>query len=188
MKLFTRYIRINLLATMLIFLLASIAFYFLLWYVMIGQVDDDLKIEQREIETYVSKYHRAPEPIIVKDQRTSFESTNIISRTRYFTTLKSPDAHEPEDFRQVSFTLLVGNQWLLFKVSKSLEGTRHMNRSIIIISFATIILIFIVSLLINRWLIRHLWKPFYSTISGIGKYRLGEKAVPAFAKSPVDEF
>ncbi len=188
MKLFTRYFRINLLATMLIFLLASIAFYFLLWYVMIGQVDDDLKIEQREIETYVSKYHRAPEPIIVKDQRTSFESTNITSRTRYFSTLKSQDAHEPEDFRQVSFTLLVGNQWLLFKVSKSLEGTQHMNRSIIIISFVTIVLIFIVSLLINRWLIRHLWKPFYSTISGIRKYRLGEKAAPAFAKSPVDEF
>jgi hypothetical protein len=47
----------------MIFLLASIAFYFLIWYVMIRQVDEDLKIEQREIETYVSKYQRPPEPI-----------------------------------------------------------------------------------------------------------------------------
>ncbi|HCL82321.1 MAG TPA: two-component sensor histidine kinase, partial [Chitinophagaceae bacterium] len=65
MKLFTRYFRINLLATLLIFLLASIAFYFLLWWVMIRQVDEDLKIEQREIETYVGKYQRPPEPITV---------------------------------------------------------------------------------------------------------------------------
>ena len=35
MKLFTRYFRINLVATLFIFLLASMAFYFLLWYVMI---------------------------------------------------------------------------------------------------------------------------------------------------------
>src|ERR1700682_4188251 len=188
MKLFTRYFRINLLATLLIFLLASIAFYYLLWYVMIGQVDDDLKIEQREIESYVSKYQRAPDPINVKDQRISYETTNLRERTRHFNTIKSPDTKETEDFRLISFSLPVGNQWLLFKVSKSLEVTENMNRSIIIISLLTIILILLVSLLINRWQIRRLWKPFYSTLSGIKIYRLGEKKIPAFGKSPIDEF
>jgi signal transduction histidine kinase len=188
MKLFTRYFRINLLATVLIFLLASIAFYFLIWFVMIGQVDDDLKIEQREIESYVSKYQRAPEPIIVKDQRISYEPTELREKTRHFSTIKSPDETEPEDFRQISFALPVGNQWLLFKVSKSLEGTQHMNRSIIIISLLTIVLILLVSLLINRWLLHRLWKPFYNTLSGIKKYRLGEKKIPVFGESPVDEF
>jgi len=67
MNLFTRYFRINLLATVIIFILASLAFYFLLWFVSIAQVDEDLKIEQREIETYVQKYNRPPEPISVKD-------------------------------------------------------------------------------------------------------------------------
>ena len=188
MKLFTRYFRINLLATLIIFLLASIAFYFLLWYVMIGQVDEDLKIEQREIETYVSKYHRPPEPITVKDQRISYETTDIRKKIRRFNTIQSPDEHERDYFRQISFTLPVGDQWLLFKVSKSLEATESMNRSIIIISLLTIILILLVSLLINRWLLRRLWKPFYHTLAGIKKYRLGEKKIPAFAGSPIDEF
>jgi signal transduction histidine kinase len=188
MKLFTRYSRINLLATLIIFLLASIAFYFLLWYVMIGQVDEDLKIEQREIETYVSKYHRPPEPITVKDQRISYETTGIRNKIRRFNTIRSPDEHERDYFRQISFTLPVGNQWLLFKVSKSLEATESMNRSIIIISLLTIILILLVSLLINRWLLRRLWKPFYNTLAGIKKYRLGEKKIPAFAASSIDEF
>ena len=44
MKLFTRYNRINLLSTVIIFLLASGAFYFLLRYVLIAQVDEDLKL------------------------------------------------------------------------------------------------------------------------------------------------
>jgi signal transduction histidine kinase len=188
MKLFTRYFRINLLATLVIFLLASIAYYFLLWYVMIYQVDEDLKIEQREIENYVSRYNRAPEAVSVKDQRISNEPTAIKERTHFFQTIHSPDAHEKEDFRQISFTLPVGSRWMLFKVSKSLEGMQHMNRSIIGISLVTIILILLVSLLINRWLIRRLWKPFYNTLSGVKKYRLGEKKNVQFEPSRTDEF
>lgn len=188
MKLFTRYFRINLVATLLIFLLASIAFYFLLWYVMIAQVDEDLKIEQREIQSYVTKYQRPPEPITVKDQRITYEPTSLREKLRSFSTIKHIDAHEHDDFRQISFTLPVGDQWLLFRVSKSLEGMRNMNRSIISISLLTIILILLVSLLINRWLIRHLWQPFYYTLSGIKKYRLGERKNPEFPKSGIDEF
>jgi hypothetical protein len=77
MNLFTRYFRINLLATVIIFILASLAFYFLLWYVSIAQMDEDLKIEQREIETYVQKYDHPPEPITVKDQNISFAISDI---------------------------------------------------------------------------------------------------------------
>jgi signal transduction histidine kinase len=76
----------------------------------------------------------------------------------------------------------------LFKVSKSLEGTEHLNRSIIIISLLTIIAILLVSLLINRWQLRRLWKPFYNTLSGVEKFRLGEKAIPHFEKSSITEF
>ena len=188
MNLFTRYFRINLLATVIIFILASLAFYFLLWYVSIAQMDEDLKIEQREIETYVQKYNHPPEPIRVKDQNISFAISDIRNKYRKFSTIPSPNPPEKENFRQISFTLPVNNQWLLFKVSKSLEGTEHLNRSIIIISLLTIITILLVSLLINRWQLRRLWKPFYHTLSGVEKFRLGEKAVPHFEKSSITEF
>ena len=54
MKLFTRYNRINLLTTIVIFLLSAAAFYFAIRYILINQVDNDLRIEEREIETYVN--------------------------------------------------------------------------------------------------------------------------------------
>ncbi|HEY4935639.1 MAG TPA: HAMP domain-containing sensor histidine kinase, partial [Puia sp.] len=117
-----------------------------------------------------------------------YEPTGLKEKSRHFNTVKSPDEHEKDDFRQISFTMPVGNQWLLFKVSKSLEGTQDMNRSIIIISLLTVVLILVVSLLINRWLLRRLWQPFYSTLSGIKKFRLGEKKIPSFAPSSIDEF
>lgn len=188
MKLFTRYLRINLLATLVIFVLASIAFYFLLWYVTIGQVDEDLKIEKREIESYVNKYHRPPEPINVKDQNMSFETSNESQLTRKFSTIQSPSKTEREEFREIRFTLPINNQWFLFRVSKSLEATQTMNRSIIIISIITIVAILAVSLLINRWQLARLWKPFYATLSDVEKFRIGTRRTPKFKPSSIDEF
>ncbi len=188
MKLFTRYLRINLFATLVIFLLASIAFYFLLWYVTIGQVDEDLKIEQREIVSYVNKYHRPPEPINVKDQNMSFETSHETILTRKFSTIQSPSKTEKEDFREIRFTLPINNQWFLFRVSKSLERTQIMNRSIIIISIITIVAILAVSLLINRWQLGRLWKPFYSTLENVEKFRIGTKRTPKFDTSSIEEF
>jgi two-component system, OmpR family, sensor histidine kinase QseC len=188
MNLFTRYFRINLLATVIIFLLASLAFYFLLWYVSIRQVDEDLKIEQREIETYVEKYNRPPEPVNVKDQNISYEISDIKKTFRSFGTIHSPNRDEKEDFRQIRFTLPVNNQWLMFRVAKSLETTENLNRSIIAVSLITIITILLVSLLINRWQLRRLWKPFYSTLAGVEKFKLGENGKPVFGSSPINEF
>jgi signal transduction histidine kinase len=188
MKLFTKYLRINLMATLLIFVLASLAFYFLLWYVTIRQVDEDLKIEQREIQSYIKKYNHPPEPFNVKDQSISYEVSSISKAYRKFSTIPSPNKSQPEDFRQISFTIQVNDQWLLFKVSKSLEPVQNLNRSIILISLVTIITILFVSLLINRWQLRRLWKPFYSTLDNVEKFRLGERGTPHFDKTSIVEF
>ncbi len=188
MKLFTQYLRVNLMVTLLIFVLASLAFYFLLWYVSIRQVDEDLKIEQREIQSYIKKYNRPPEPIDVKDQSVSFEVSPITKAYRKFSTVPSPNKIQSEDFRQISFTVLINDKWYIFKVSKSLEAVENLNRSIILISLVTIITILLVSLLINRWQLRRLWKPFYTTLDNIDKFRLGEKGTPYFDKTSIVEF
>ena len=188
MKLFTQYLRINLMVTLLIFVLASLAFYFFLWYVTIRQVDEDLKIEQREIQLYINKYNRPPEPVNVKDQSVNTEISPIKKAYRKFSTIPSPNKTQPEDFRQISFTVQVNGQWLLFRVSKSLEAVQNQNRSIILISLVTIIMILLMSLLINRWQLRRLWKPFYTTLDNVEKFRLGEKGTLHFDKTSIIEF
>jgi signal transduction histidine kinase len=151
-------------------------------------VDDDLRIEEREIESYILEYKKPPESISVHDQSTSYELSTLQKPYRAFRTIKSPQRGDEENFRQILFTAQVGDQWFLFKVSKSLEETEHLNRSIIAISLTTIIAILIVSLLINRWLLRQLWKPFYQTLQRLEKYRLGEKIPPSFEHDPIYEF
>ena len=61
MKLFTKYSRINVLATIAIFLFSSAAYYYVLHYILINQIDEDLKIEENEIRGYVNEHHLLPE-------------------------------------------------------------------------------------------------------------------------------
>ena len=73
MKLFVKYNRINVISTIIIFLLGSLAFGFLLHYIIIQQIDEDLKIEENEIITYVKKYDHLPAIIQSGDQLTTFK-------------------------------------------------------------------------------------------------------------------
>lgn len=190
MKLFTRYNRINLLSTVIIFLLASGAFYFLLRYVLIAQVDEDLKIEQHEIEIYAEKYAKLPEPIPVKDQKISFQPVSAPAGRRKFHTIDGYDKkeREQEKFRQMVFNIRVSDQWYEVTVAKSLEGTDDMMRSIILITVITILLILITSFVTNRILLRRLWQPFYNTLSVTQQFKLGQKQPATFPVTTVDEF
>ena len=191
MKLFTRYNRINLMATVIIFLLSGIAFYFLLRLVLVGQVDEDLKIEQHEVETYVAKYDTLPEIIPVHDQDISYEFVGHPEPRRRFTTVilhSDENLKEKEKFRQVIFFVHARSGWYRVSVSKSLEGTQHLAQSIIIITLATILAILAVSFLINRLVLRKIWQPFYDTLSAMRSFTLGKESSPSFPDTSIDEF
>src|SRR4051812_37536815 len=109
MKMLGRYNRINLIATIIIFLLSGIAFYFLLGFVLIEQVDEDLRIEQKEILSYSAKYQRLPENMPVKDQEISYQPIEQPIHKRIFRTIVSPELiKKKEDSRELIFSVQVG--------------------------------------------------------------------------------
>ena len=190
MKLFTRYNRINLLATVIIFLLSGLAFYFLLKYILIDQVDEDLKIEQHEIQTYAHKYQQLPEIIPVRDQHISYMPAEKDGGERRFASmwLKDASEKEPELFRELSFYIEVNKNWYRITVRKSLEGTDNMIHSIVTITLVTILAILLVSFFINRLVLKKLWQPFYDSLSAMKQFELGKNRPPQFPKTSIEEF
>jgi len=190
MKLFTRYNRINLIATVTVFLLSGIAFYFLLNYILVDQVDEDLKIEQHEIETYAAKYGRAPEIIKVKDQHIAYTAVNSNGGRKKFSTVRMADDQEKDKdiVRQLIFYTRIGGQWYQVSVSKSLEGTDNLLQSIVTITLVTILLILAISFVINRLVLRKLWQPFYETLAAMRSFDLGKKEQLVFPATGIDEF
>ena len=142
MKLFAKYSRINLVSTVIIFLTACTAFYFTLNYVFIHQIDEDLKIEQGEIEAFVNEHNALPENISVKDQVIQYQPISG-NKGKYFSTsfMTQRGEYEKKKFRHLVFTIKAGQQWYQATVSKSLEETENLTRSILIITFLTILAI-----------------------------------------------
>ncbi len=190
MKLFNRYNRLNLSATVLIFLLSGIAYYFLLHYVMINQLDENLKIEKEEIEAYAYKYSRLPEIIPVSDQLISFRPAPGNYAMMIFESVKGYDSveHEPTIFREMNFTFKAGDRWFMATVGKSMEGTENLLKSILLITLLTIVLILSASLIINRLTLKKLWHPFYSSLQLLKDYKVGVNAMFDFPMSKIDEF
>jgi signal transduction histidine kinase len=190
MKLFTKYSRVNLLAIIVIFLLSVIAFYFAIRYILIGQVDDDLRIEQREIEGYVKEHNSLPESISVKDQKISYVLSDAYSPKRRFKTIAGGhiEDKEKEPYRILQFGIIANGNIYTTTVAKSLESTDDLTYSILWISSATILLILTVSFFINRILLKRLWRPFYDSLDIIKNFRVDRKQSLQFPSTKIDEF
>lgn len=188
MKLFTKYNRINITATICIFLAGSVAFYFVLDYVLIRQLDVSLKSEKQEIAEYIQSHHQLPEiqntkeqwiQIIKTDQRKTFDIKRSIPVYN-----KSED--ETEYIRQLIFQVSANNESYLVTVNKSETETDELLKLIILVTLSMVAMILLFNYLINRRLISSIWQPFYNTINNIKDYAANQQALN-LSKEPIDE-
>ncbi len=191
MKLFTTYSRINLLSTLVIFLLASVAFSFLLRYVIINGIDEDLRIEKNEVLSYIGKYHSLPPPVEVHDQYTQYQLVNNLPAGSHHIYTKKNHHKKGEDDdweRIIAFGATVNSNSYWITVSKSLEGTDELIQSIILITIGTIVLILAATFFINRLVLRKLWQPFYNSLHIIQNFKLSNNKTILFPTTKIDEF
>ncbi len=190
MKLFTKYNRTNIITTIAIFIIGSIAFFFVLRYVLIEQLDEDLQSEQQEIIQYTKKFNHFAPIIPTKDQLTNINSTDVVVHKDKFYSLEkwNPLKNEDEWFREISFITTLKNINYEVTVSDSEEETYDLLKLIIAITIAMIALILIVGFFINRIILNRLWKPFYHTIDKINTYQLTSHQALLLGQTPIDEF
>jgi signal transduction histidine kinase len=188
-KLFAKYNQINLLTTIGIFLVASIVFYFTVNYIQLNQIDNDLKIEEEEIQLYVKQYDKLPTTFTIDEQMIGFYPVNTPFTSRYFNRVDTVVEHDQsEDFRQLTFGIKAGNQWYRVMVSKSLKDTDQLVKSIFWIVTSTILLILLASFLINRFLLRRLWNPFYLTLARLNDFHIDKPDKIQFPGTDTEEF
>lgn len=189
MKLFTKYNRVNISATILTFLLGGVAFYFVLNYVLVRQLDRSLHVEQQEFAEYVAKNNHLPD---VPDTRHQwFEvkpATGAIDHPRPF----SIDAYnkienETEPVRRLTFTVDVAGRLYQVTVSESKTETEDLLQLIILITLLMIALIVLANYLVNRKLINNLWRPFYRTIDNIRDYQVSGREPLHLPREEINE-
>ena len=191
MKLFTKYNRINLILTVIIFIAGSISFSLLIRYVINNQIDGDLITEKDEITDYVAQYGQLPEIEETRGEYTTYKLVNSAfpPKVRFYTQKRwNADEHDKEPVRSVEWSMQVGNKYYRIIVSKSMDVTEDLIQSIVIITIVLILLILITGLLINRILFKKLWQPFYHSMQMIKEFKLHDTTQIRLEKSNIEEF
>jgi signal transduction histidine kinase len=189
MKLFTKYNRINISATIFTFLMGSIAFYFVLDYVLTRQLKETLRSEQFEIVHYVEEHNTLPEIQNTRHQWITIEkSTKNITRT-LFQNSNYYDEREKENrlAKQLLFTINAAGQNFLITINKSQTETEDLLQLIILVTVGMIGIILLLNYLINRKLINRIWQPFYTTINSIKAYEIAERKTLQLEQVQIDE-
>ncbi len=190
MKLFTKYNRISIAATIFTFVVGSIAFYFVLHYILIRQLDETLRSEQQEIVEYIDAHHQLPEIENTKNQWIAIEKSNqpIQKQKTKSYTVFNPRENENEKVRQLIFSVFVNQTNYNITVNKSEVETDDILKLIILVTIGMIALILLLNLLINRNIINRLWQPFYHSINKVKEYHLNDRQSLHLPKEDTDEF
>jgi signal transduction histidine kinase len=190
MKLIAKYNRVNIPITIAVLLISSIAYYFILHYVLLRQVDKDLRIEQQEIIHHIQENGSLPETSNYKDQQITFQETNLTDFKEKFTTesVYNKKGNEEEPYRRIDFLVTQNGTNYIATVKKSEQETEDIVRLILTITFSVIAVLLLVLFITNRFLLSKLWEPFNHTLSQLKQFNLSSKNNITLESTNVDEF
>src|SRR6185312_16149784 len=190
MKLLAKYNRVNIPITIITLLITGICFYFIIHYVLVHQLDKDLRIEQEEIIHYIKEKNSLPEASNYKDQKIEFQPTN----DKDFKTTFSPEDQynqkedETETFRKLEFLITVNGKNYIATVKKSQQETEDIIQLILVITFSVIVFLLLVLFIANRFLLAKLWEPFNHTLAQLKHFNLSSKNKIELQKTHINEF
>lgn len=185
MQLFAKYSRVGIIASVLALLVGSAVYYFSVRYVLIGELDDSLTVEEAEIMDYVKKHDQLPAAANYKDQRIEYQPvTARVPRHLHHTVFSG----KPEAYRELLFSIRAGGQLFRVSVAKSEEETDDLLKLIMIITAGMIGVLLGTLFLANRFLLRRLWQPFYKTLDAIRTFHLSARQPLPESHTDIEEF
>ncbi|MFV8328310.1 histidine kinase dimerization/phospho-acceptor domain-containing protein [Flavobacterium sp. ZS1P14] len=134
-----------------------------------------LKIIAKSREATIKKIATMP---AFKIRRATFSDTLIFDKKE----------NELAENRLLSSVFKVGNTNYSIKIWRSTLEYNELFRGIFTSLVILLILLFITYLIINFWISKTVWKPFYQTVSNLKKFRASDNVIPRFANTSVTEF
>jgi len=189
MKLQAQYNKVTIISSIVVILIAAIGYYFLLRYVLIAQLDEALKVEEVEIQDFITKHNALPDATVYKDQRIDFQKSAMPVK-RHFSSLEAynPEENETELSRRLSFNVNVKGQDYQVHVTKSEEATEELVWIILFTSIALIALLTAILFFSNRLMLKKLWQPFHSTLSSVKSFNLSAPEEIKLHSTSISEF
>ena len=190
MKLFDKYNRVNIGVTVIIMLVTGIVYYYTISHILTGQIDKDLVLEENEIFSYVRKNHRLPDVYESSHQQIVFAPLGQQRVQRRFvdTVYSNTNEKDLEDARALISSVKVGAQDYRVMVTQSKVETEDLIQIIFLITIGVIVTLLAILIILNRVILKSIWKPFYSVLNQLKEFSLSGHPTVSSVPSSIDEF
>lgn len=192
MRLLERSSRYYLFFSVLVFIMLGTVLFFTLRYTLNHATDEGLTKTRPGLSSYLETLDSIHPVIWIMDEVVEFIPISTVSDQQWWTDTMimdtSPEEMELEPFRKYTFDEVIKGK--PYRVSISLSKVE--NEDLIISVFGVVmggLLLFLLSInLLNRYLSRKLWRPFYQTLGQIKQFSAQKDSVMSFAHSDTEEF
>ncbi|MBC7615752.1 MAG: HAMP domain-containing histidine kinase [Pedobacter sp.] len=191
MKLAEKYNRVNLVTSLVVLVITGIIYYAVIHFILTDKLDRDLGVEEDEILQYVEAYHKLPLPSSYIDQQVSYKELrkgDTVIRKFHYTSYVNAKEHETEPGRSLITSVRLGDKKYGVTIVKSRVESEDLVTAILLITLAVTIILLTALILINRFMLNRLWKPFYTILGQMKTYELARMDDIVHEPTNIDEF
>ncbi|RBQ05474.1 sensor histidine kinase [Pedobacter miscanthi] len=190
MKLSNRYNRVNILTSIVVLIITGIIYYVVIHFILTEKLDRDLAVEENEINQYINTFHKLPLPASYLDQQIAYKNIKGITPEREFlyTTYYNPKEQENEPGRSLITVVHVNGKAIEVTITKSRVESEDLVRIILLITIGITLLLLLSLLLINRFVLNRLWRPFYSILNRMKAFEVTRMDNIENEPTKIDEF
>jgi signal transduction histidine kinase len=189
-KLLDKYNRVNIAVTIIIMLITGIVYYYTISQILTGQIDKDLVLEENEVFSYVRKNHQLPDVYESNHQQITFAplGQQTVQRRLLDTIYKDSDEKDFEAARSLISWVNVSGQHYKITVTQSKVETEDLIQIIFMITIGVIVILLAILILLNRVILKNIWKPFYRVLSQLKGFNLTSQATINNTLTNIEEF
>ncbi|WP_343522132.1 HAMP domain-containing sensor histidine kinase [Pedobacter sp.] len=190
MKLSNRYNRANILTSIVVLIITGIIYYVVIHFILTEKLDRDLAVEENEITQYVNTFHKLPLPASYLDQQVSYKTLSGAIPERQFlnTIYVNPKERENEPGRSLITIVHVDGKTIKVTITKSRVESENLIRIILLITLGITVVLLLALLLINRFVLSRLWRPFYSILNRMKAFEVTRMDTIEQEPTKIDEF
>ena len=190
MKLSNRYNKANILTSIVVLIITGIIYYVVIHFILTEKLDRDLAVEENEINQYVNTFHKLPLPASYLDQQISYKTlSGIISEREFLNTIYfNPKERGNEPGRSLITVVHLNGKTIEVTITKSRVESEDLIRIILLITFGITVVLLLSLLLINRFVLNRLWRPFYSILNRMKAFEVTRMDTIEQEPTKIDEF
>src|ERR1035437_9376120 len=193
MKLLKKTFKHYVIATLLVFLLGGIAFYFVLKTFAINDIVGNLYEEKLKLENQLASLDSIPQGLFLIDDNIIIAKTvpanfSLNSITRDTVIYDEKEGHEATPARLMQFYAKSKFSTYRITIVKSLIENDDLIEAIGTALLTLIISLLIIIYFINRKISKIIWEPFYDSLNRIKKFDVSQSRKISLGGSDITEF